>query len=172
MNTGALAIITAVVAWRVGYPFWKRRRSLGCLITCIAALLWAGHTMGRSRLTYPFHRWDMYSTSEAPQQYYQFRAFTADGQVQDFPFDLINPWSPGPLRGYSMLAPLSMRLIARQSRCKCASNDQELDKLIDAMAVLFERRRGVPLRAFEITSRLATVPSLDHAKGLTLYSWP
>jgi len=136
----------------------------------LGVTLSAGHVVNRSDLTYPFDSWRMYSTSSAPRAYYVFRVIGDDHGAFDYPFHAISPWSPGPLSGYSMLAPLTWRLVRRQGACRCASGDPELDDVIGALVRVHERRTAARVRAFEIVAAPALVARAGAAERV-VYTW-
>lgn len=128
-----------------------------------------GHVMGNGRRSYPFDTWRMYTTPHAPREYFLFHLVSRDGRTLDYPFHALAPWSPGPMRDFSMLAPITWRLVDRQRRCACSADDPVLDQLLWALVRFAEGRSGIEIVRFDIL-RVATPP----AAGTTparIYVW-
>jgi hypothetical protein len=139
------------------------------MMTCAALLLW-GQLANSEGLLYPLVSWNMYTTTRAPRAYHRFVITTPERAAHDYPMNLIAPLSPGPLGGYSMLTPVTLRLVRRQSICRCDSGDPELDSLIASLAHIYELRRKRYVLRFDI-QRIETELVRHVADPRTIYSW-
>jgi hypothetical protein len=138
-------------------------------IAIVACALAVGHVLNEPRLSYPLDSWRMYTTSNAPRVYYEFVIVSSDGASR-YPFEIITPLSPGPLRHYSMLAPLSWRLIQMQRSCRCRRGEPTIDLLIAGMVNAYVAQHSVDLRSFEIyVSRSRLDGEASHRE--LLYGW-
>jgi len=136
----------------------------------VSLALGFGQAFNAPRDVYPLDSWRMYSSTNAPREYYDF-AVTVEQAEMRYPFSFVAPLSPGPLDGYSMLSPIPWRLIALRSRCVCAANDVALDTMILGLVSVFEQRQGVVADAFTIyavPSQWATGPQVP---PVALYRW-
>ena len=133
------------------------------LTVILAVTMCLAQVYGRGDLTYPFATWRMYSTTNAPRSYWRFVVRTADGRAFDYPFSSIAPWSPGPLSGYSMLSPITYRLVATQAECQCRSGDGQLDSLIQNLVKVHARDVGAAIHSFEILEIPATITRTETA---------
>lgn len=165
-------ISAAVFMLRSGRAFLVR--SVGLTIGCVTLVtaMTAGQLLNAGRMTYPFDSWRMYTTTRAPEYFYQFIVTTADGGTVDYPFQILTPWSPGPLSGYSMLAPVTWRLVQALNACRCYADDPAVDSYIAALARVHERSTGIRLTEFRISrapERLACRPLV--AEMTHVYRW-
>lgn len=163
-----LAIVVALTLL-TGVPCLRDKPRLAAISLTLAAMMFAGQTFGISRMSYPFDAWRMYASPSAPRDYFLFQVVTQDQQTLDYPFHTLTPWSPGPLRGYSMLAPVTWRLVDSQRRCRCAAHDPDLDRLLDALVRWAEYRSSREITRFEILRASAT-PAASTAP-VRVYEW-
>lgn len=163
---GATTGVIVVLALK-STPF--RNLPVAAAHVALAALMLVGHLFGRNGTLYPLDRWAMYTTAQAPRQYFIFEIHSLQGR-ESYPFHSLAPAAPGPWRGYSMLSPLPWRLLKLQSACGCSSGAPELDQLINALVSLHERRTTVAASKFTIH---AVPVALDgtQQRPLPLYVW-
>ena len=124
----ALSLLTLALAGalRIGRTHQK------VTVAAFAGLLAIGQLMHDSTVTYPFIRWDMYSTlPKLPHTVHVVR--TASGQELRYPFDLVVSTEP---------RALVWRLQSLVNRCACDRGDKEIDILIGKLALLFSKREG------------------------------
>lgn len=140
------------------------------VIWVLASFLLSGQVLANDRLTYPFQRWDMYSVTIAPSEYYRFLAKTSDSLFFDYPFTDIAPGSPGPMPGYSMLSPITWRLVQQQRLCRCDGADPTLDALIKGLTAAYRQRRGTVIREFQITTSPVRLDRSAAGRRI-LYRW-
>jgi hypothetical protein len=162
----ATGVVVAVAYAVVG----KRDTPARAVILATAVMLLYGQVANDERRLYPLVSWRMYTTADAPRYYYQFSVVTATGGRTDYPTSLIAPFSPGPLRGYSMLAPLTFGLVRRQALCRCDKDDVELDALLEAMIDIYQRHRAERVLRFVIEQRRAHLAGAGSALR-PIYSW-
>lgn len=162
--------ITGAVLVASLHRYRGRDRLVTTATVGFACLLCVGQISGRSDEWYPFVSWRMYTSPHAPTLYYEFKVTNSEGDNYYYPFEILLPWTPGPLSGYSMLSPITQRLINMQLRCRCERGDSELDRMIEALVRIHQKHSRVGVSRFAI---IAT-PRSDRptsGEGRGVYSW-
>jgi hypothetical protein len=168
-----MSTIASIAAWLAAASIVRRivpdsKRHLAIVIAFGSALT-LGQVLGAPRLTYPLDSWTMYATPRAPTSYYTF-VIVGDVGVRRFPFDSLNPLSPGPLKTFTMHSPITWRIVAEQSRCNCLHGDRTLDALIEGLVAVHAANDRGAVWAFELRAT-----SLERQPGpwapRILYRW-
>ena len=140
----------------------------------LAALVFgapAAQAAGDARLSYPFQSWTMYANASPPLNYLQVIVTNDGGQAPLRAFESLLLWSPGPLRGYSAMNPLLMRMWNLQVQCRCGRNNETLDAVFEALAAIHQEETGQTVRAAKMQmvsiSQLGRPPDVAYE----LYSW-
>jgi hypothetical protein len=147
-----------------------RDRTILIVACCASVLFPLGQAVENARITYPFDHWGMYDVSSPALRYYEFTVLERDGDTADYPFEVVSFASPGPLRGFTTLSPLSFRLVAMASACKCTSRDPKLDRVLAWLVANYGLRSGSAVVEFRISEG-----SLSGARGSQrkriIYRW-
>lgn len=143
------------------------RRQL--LITSAVILGFACGQGSWSSTAYPFIRWSMYSLPQTPKEYFRFIVFDTSGTSEDYPFHALTPMAPGPLSGFVTLSPLAMRLVVAQRRCRCHSNDPEIDRLIYGLNSFYAAHSTKKFVRLEILA--VSIDGLSHSSASVIYRW-
>ena len=140
------------------------------VVFAYAGALYVAQTLDRPRLTYPLESWRMYSTVEAPRAYFSFEIQARDGSMRPYPFELLVPASPGLFRNYSMMAPITWRLVSSHRQCRCGAGDYEMDQMIAGLVRVYESSGPHQVSRFLMTATAVSLSGASNEPQL-LYTW-
>jgi hypothetical protein len=164
--TGVLAFLfyaalTTGIVLVTGALHRVRTAIIGSTVVVVGVAVPFGHVLNDSRLTYPFVRWNMYSTARFSPSYVAHVATDRSGFTFHYPYRYVAVSSPR-----AFMARLEQLIQA----CRCGSGDRLVDETFQALAALETRRTGRLITEIAIYRVSGRDPSADERRTL-LYAW-
>lgn len=164
-------LVTWLVVYFTAPQYLRNVHPIFKFVSIAFPLLALGQAINMPRWTYPFDHWGMYAESNPQPVYFQFVAETQQCVQRPLTFEHLSFNSPGPLRGYSTLSPLPMRLLQLRQTCRCVSGDPTIDAFLAAVIDGYEASHDVAVRQVSIYRVIAQLQRRSHPARMLLYSW-